>query len=64
MVQFLAKSVKPFRINYKLKYLTFNFDLGVKVPKFSFFNQLPKVPNLLLHYGAIFSQIDQAPQDL
>jgi len=33
MVQVLAKSVKPFRIYRKMKYLTFDFDLGVKVTK-------------------------------
>jgi len=61
MVQLLAKSIKPFRIYRKRKYLTFNFYLWplVKVmKKHIFFLTL-----FICIYGTNLSKIDQTVQD-
>jgi len=62
MVQFLAKSIKRFRIYRKIKYLTFDYDLwpwgqGHNILLFYFIF-------IRLLYGANFSKIGQAVYEL
>jgi len=59
MVEFLAKSFKLFKIYRKMKYLTFDFDLEIKVTKFCFLFSF-----IWILYVAIFIKIGPAIQDL